>query len=73
MLRQPPSPTGICVLERDIRVSRSQFLSHYSFVGRRPEPTQKETHGENSAQPGGKLGSLVVWCFMDSTLQLPAR
>lgn len=42
MLRQPPSPTGICVLERDIRVSRSQFLSHYSFVGRRPEPTQKE-------------------------------
>lgn len=42
MLRQPPSPTGICVLERDTPVSDSQFLAHYSFVGRRQEPTQKE-------------------------------
>lgn len=42
MLRQPPSPTGICVSERDTPVSDSQFLAHYSFVGRRQEPTQKK-------------------------------
>lgn len=61
MLQQPPSPTGICVLEWDTPVSHSQFLAHYCFVGRRQEPTQKEEQIHHLIAPQTSL--FVVYCL----------